>query len=464
MAIFGLVTTNDLADYMSQNVRRKVFYQYPAGAAPLMGLLSLMEEEGTDKPEWGWEEERAMTFTQATAQANSAGPFTDTSGSNGAVGVDLTAAGWTKAAGDTIRVKLKDLEVVQVRDVVRFRHVPGTSSSFKTFNGVVTNVWTSHNTIDVQLSEAVAGALNNTTANGVTILMVGSAVAEGERSKTGFQTWPLEVYNYTQIHRHAFSFSRTALKGGLKFDSSGVYKTKAKKNSLKHMYALERAAMFGVKKKTIGLTNSDGEATIRRESGGLEWFLRQWDKGNVANGGAFDYRPSGADLTNADWKTNEEKRIIDVNGTCTKDEFEMIIERAFMNTSDESYEKLCLCGSGLISAFNKYVDREAIRVTKLSSKETYGLDIHTWESPHGTIHFKSHPLMTQTATLKNSGFIIDMGNLIYTPLNDGDTELLKNRHSRDFDGRKDEWLTECGLEIRFPESHVFIDRLTGISS
>lgn len=464
MAIFGLVSSQSLDGKQSLNARRKVFYQYPNGAAPLMGLLSMMDEESSDKAEFGWEEERALTFCQVTAQANSAGPFTDTSGSAGAVGTDLTAAGWSKSAGDTIRVKLADLEVIQERDAIQFRHVPGTSSSFKTFNGIVTAVYTAHNTIDVMLSEAVANALNNTTANGINVIMVGSAVAEGERSKTGFQTWPMDVSNYTQIHRHAFNFSRTALKAGLKFDSSGVYKTKAKKNQLKHMYALERAAMFGVRSKTTGLTNADGETTVRRTSGGLLWFLKQWEKGNTTNGGAFDYRPSGSDISTSDWKTTDDKRVIDVNGTCSKDEFELLIERVFKYTSDGSFEKLCLCGGGIISAFNKFVDREALRCTKLSVKETYGMDLVTWESPHGTIHFKSHPLLTQAPGMNNSGFIIDMGNLVYTPLNDSDTNLLKNRQSNDYDGRKDEWLTECGLEIRFPESHMFIDRLTGITS
>ena len=41
-----------------------------------------------------------------------------------------------------------------------------------------------------------------------------------------------------------------------------------------------------------------------------------------------------------------------------------------------------------------------------------------------------------------------------------DTELLKNRQNNDEDLRKDEWLTEAGLELRFPESHMYLQNVT----
>jgi len=43
--MFGLMTGSDLSTYYSNNARRKVFYAYPQGTFPLMGLLSLMDEE-----------------------------------------------------------------------------------------------------------------------------------------------------------------------------------------------------------------------------------------------------------------------------------------------------------------------------------------------------------------------------------------------------------------------------------
>lgn len=198
--------------------------------------------------------------------------------------------------------------------------------------------------------------------------------------------------------------------------------------------------------------------------GGITWFLKQWDLGNTANGGVFDYRPGGSNLTSADWKTSDEKRYIDVNGNVTKEEFELLIERAFRFNDDISYEKICLCGGGLLSVFNRLAERESFKVTKLSSKEAYGMNVTSWETIHGTLHFKSHPLLNETPVHRYSGFILNTGSLRYTPLNDSDTDLLKNRQPRDYDGRKDEWLTDAGIEVRFPERHMFIDRLTGITA
>ena len=54
----GLISSEQIDDYWVQNTRRRVFYAYPNGAAPLTGLLSLMENKDTPLPEFGWNEER----------------------------------------------------------------------------------------------------------------------------------------------------------------------------------------------------------------------------------------------------------------------------------------------------------------------------------------------------------------------------------------------------------------------
>ena len=88
----GLVSSEQIDDYWSQNTRRKIFYAYPNGTAPLTGLLTMMDSEDTPQPSFGWNEERWQeTSTTAavnpTSAANKDGPFTLT--------------GTTTAAGDT---------------------------------------------------------------------------------------------------------------------------------------------------------------------------------------------------------------------------------------------------------------------------------------------------------------------------------------------------------------------------
>lgn len=462
MAILGLQSSSDLTGVQSLDIRRKVFYQYPNGAAPLLGLLSMMDmsEDGeTDKPAWGWHEERFPTYQTKTAQANSDGPFTNTSGT------DLTTAGWSQGENTSIRIYLEDVSLIQERDVLEVRNTPGTASSEKTFQCVVTEVNTGNSYVTVILTSAVANALNTAAANDIDVFIVSSAAAEGDRSKTGFRTLPIEVYNYTQIFRHAFNFTRNALKMGLKFDSSGTYKTTAKTNSLKHMKALEYAFLFG-DRSSFAATTADGDTTVRRTLGGLRWFLQQWELGNTDNGGQFNYRANGADITGDAWDSSDEKRILDFKGaTISGEEFEdRIIQNAFRFTNDESYEKLCLCGQKFLTEFNKYAKNASLKVTDLHSKEdTFGMKVTSWETAHGVLHFKSHPLLAQTDVHNSSAFILDMGEMQYTPFADSDTTLLKNRQPNDYDGRKDEWLTEAGLELRYPENHMFLDRLGGIT-
>jgi hypothetical protein len=79
------------------------------------------------------------------------------------------------------------------------------------------------------------------------------------------------------------------------------------------------------------------------------------------------------------------------------------------------------------------------------------------------VHFKTHPLFSQDTTLRNDGLLLDVQNLKFRALNDSDTTLLANRQPRDYDGRKDEWLTEAGLEVNFPESNMYIKNLQVIT-
>jgi hypothetical protein len=80
----------------------------------------------------------------------------------------------------------------------------------------------------------------------------------------------------------------------------------------------------------------------------------------------------------------------------------------------------------------------------------------------GDIYYKNHPLFN-TDEMYNSAFYIDLGYLQYRPLDDSDTDIQQLIQANDADKRKDQWLTECGLEIVNPEAHMFVDNLGGIT-
>lgn len=458
--ILGLMTTEQFDATKSENHRRRVFYQYPNGAFPLAGLLSVMDEQSSDKTKFGWWEKRWENPRSDTAQANSAGPFTNTSGT------DLTAAGWSQAVQTSIRVYVDDASVFRVRDVIWIRNVPGTSNSLKQIRAQVTAVDTTDDYLTVRLVQAVANALNSTAANDIEVTVVGTASEQGGYAKRGGTAIPTNVENYMQIFRTVVGpFSRSALAEGARYDSTGIYKSTAKEDQLRHMTTMELAMLTGRRFLDSTTTNDDGDVTPTFYMGGIEWFMEQWELGNTGNNGAYEYRPNGADITASDWETEELKRIIDLADTSiSQTQMNELLRRLFDTTNNSSYEKLCVCDSRFLATFQNFFERASIRTTTLNSKEdSYGMHVTMWESIHGRVYFKTHPLYKSIPSMQNSGLFLDVANLKYTAKDGGDTQLLKNRQSPGFDGRKDEWLTECGLEVRYPESNLLIRGLSEIT-
>jgi hypothetical protein len=464
MPVLGLGSSATSESYWSEKARRAVLHQYPQGKAPLMYLLSLMEDEETDKPKFGWWEERDKCVRTTTATSGSiggggAGPFT-----TAAYAASQTGATFSLLAGAVCGLYLTDASQFVVNDLIWIRQTPNAAlNGFLDIRGRVTAVDTANNRLLFTTLEAVTAASNAGAANGIFVYMYGSSAPEGDRSRAGSVSFPLEIENYTQIFRHSVGpFSRTALKAGVRFDSTGIYKETAHRVALRHMKSQELTALRGVRANQT-VTNSDGDTVPEYKTGGIEWFLRQWELGNTTNSGAFNYRPGETSVVASDWRTADDKRIINANGAITVDEFEMLIERAFRFTNDTTFEKLCLCGNGFLSMFNKLVKQCSYKITELESKETFGMNMTRWVSPWGTLLFKTHPLLNEVDTFRNDAYILDTGNLKYRPLTDSDTELLTNRQNNDSDGRKDEWLTEAGIEVHFPESHMFIQNVTNVT-
>lgn len=453
--MLGLMSTNQFSSEYSLTHRRRIFYEYPNGAAPLMGLLSVTEPEITDKPLFGWFEDRMADQKTTTASISAGnGPFS-------AEGSDTpaTAAGFAITANQVIRVRVASSAQFKPNHVVWIRNVLIDNDDTVTdaFIGVVTDIISSTK-IEMRMLEAHANVENGDgtggTENvvGLTVLVIGTANAEGARSGQGIWTAPRSVSNYTQIFRSPFSFSRTALKAGVKWDKTGTYRDALHKTGLAHMIEMEKAAILGVPTETV-VENEEGEQVPVRTTGGILHFLRLWEAGTTYG--------NAAATANSDIN----KRIIKVNGSINKATWNSYISRAFRVTNNKDYAKLVLCGGGFLEVVNQAYERQ-IQVTapQKGGGDSYGMRIHTLETISGTLYLKTHPLFNQISDFYHSALVLDIHNLIYRPLQDSDTKLFKNRQANDADRRKDEWLTEFGLEVRFPESHMFLDNVTGITS
>jgi hypothetical protein len=292
---------------------------------------------------------------------------------------------------------------------------------------------------------------------------MGSAFAEGSRSRTGQYTFPSEILNYTQIYKTAIELTRTALKAPLKYDKSGAYKDQLKKSGIKHLSGLEWSFLFGARRSETAIDEDTGGTVSRRFVGGLLWFLKQWELGGTGAGGAFAY---GQDDVSAqtDYVTYTNKRIIRLGGsTVTLDQFNHIESLPFEKTNSNDWCKLCLCGPGYIGKVNSRLEK-SVQKTELRGEQYDGWDFQVTKRDgiNGTIYYKQHPLFGN-AELRDSAFYIDLGYMKYRPLTDSDTDIQQMIQLPDADKRKDQWLTEAGLEIAFPEAHMFVGRLGGIT-
>jgi len=438
-------------DFYNRTNRRRIFHDFPTGHFPLTGLLSLMEDERTDSFKFGWFEKR-MQLLASTTTNGTGGPF----GASGA-GTDL-ADELDLVAGTTYRLAVASSAKFQVRQVVEIRNAPVTGGGTANIQGVIESI-PSSTAIEITVITAVDNVTNTNAAFGssgtvCSVYVVGNASAEGTTSGTGVAYPPIDLENVTQIFRTPFEFSATVLQVPTEFDETGYYAETAEDALRQHMVEMEMAFLFG--EKGVQNVTIDGVSRPRRTTGGLMWFLKEYEKANTS------YR-GGTGAAAATANTDDAKRIIKLTGGITEKVFDGYIERLFRVTNSKSFEKLVLCGNGALGALNNYLKAASTLNRTFAVQKVYGLNVLTWESPWGTLHFKSHPLFNLNPSLRNDLFAIDVQNLKYRYLNERDTDVLPNRQAPDFDGRKDEWLTEAGLEVRFPESHMYIQNLTSIT-
>jgi hypothetical protein len=455
MAILGLINAESFSADRFLNVRRSVFYFYPNGAAPLIGLLSLMKDEVTNDPSFNWFEKYLPENWTTLAYISTTVPFYKTltvAGGVVTVGVaetgDITVTAGLQMAvavaanpktkfriGNTIQIK-----VILADNVTTFMLV-GRVNALNTTGDTV-----SANIIGFTAVNVPGTAISFDSAiTGNQVLIVGSAYAEGiVDESSGIYNLPINPSNYTQIFRKPFSITGTALKTSAKFDAQGIYPDESKENSIEHMREMEWSFIFG----TNQLTGTAATA-ITRYTGGILYFLALWEAGTT-------YGNTAATLDSDDNK----RVIVNASGTLSAKQYNKYLERAFRITNNKTNEKLALCGSGALLTLNEMYSGKTQFNTNLPFEDTYGMDITRHVTPFGTLYYKTHPLMSQNPLLRNNILIIDIPNLVYRYLNGRDTELLTGRQPNDADYRKDEWLTECGLELRMPASMMYIQNVT----
>lgn len=450
MAIFGLVSTETYDSERFKNIRRSVQYQYPQGAFPLTGLLSIADSEETNDPQFShWEKRWQLPRTLTASQGSSKGPIKTAADADAGDPVSLTA--------DTeYIICVDDASYFRVGKVVQIK-LTNTSDAVVEVRGIVTALTDTSGTpnkIKIRTLAALADVKNGTTNESVDqeVLGIGTAFAQGRQNVTGERfNKPVEFYNYTQIFRTPFMLTGTAMKAPLRYDVKGPHQDKSKEHAVEHMVDIEQAILFGERSKYVASGDADpdtGAGLPLSTTGGILYYLRRWEAGDYGT------------VSVADDDADDKRIIANSTGEVDEDKFDGWMERLFRVTNNTSNEKLCVCGSGSLKVLNQMWRNKVNLNTDIPSKETYGMKVSHLMTPWGDVYFKTHPLFNRNPSLRNSMLFLDVKNMKLRPMKDRDTKVLANRQPNDADYRKDEWFTELGFEMWFPESHMFIENIS----
>jgi len=272
--------------------------------------------------------------------------------------------------------------------------------------------------------------------------VVGSAWAEGSVDPEG---WKDEFYDregYVQIFKTAISlFSGTSLATRYR-GVSNEYKRVWQEKLMEHKMDLEHAMMFG-----IGSDDSTGTGPVRR-SWGIVPYTEAYGKIKT-----FTYASS------------------------SYDDFIDAMEDVFSPESGNSGNKLVLASRKVLSYFNKLGGSSflgntmALGHTATTSggsngysvdiqnvKGSFGHNVTRVNTLYGDLHLVEQPLFR--GMWEDYAMMVDLKNVAYRPLAANgvsrDTHIITNVQNNNVDGRKDQILTEAGLEISLPETHTLL--------
>ncbi len=424
-SFFGMRGTGDwVANARPENWRETILYLFPNGTAPLTAMLSKMRSEETDDPVFHW-----WTETLSTRSATITGIYTDAG-----LGSAYASGG---VAGDILYIKMSAAAAAEFR-VDRQVLLRDASDPRVDVNGLVTGklINGSSSYVAVKLLEADDNATASPAhdlSDADTIVMLGSATAEGSPLPDSIAYDPDEFSNQTQIFTDSMELTRTAMKTHLR---TGNYYKDLKTNCLRyHSIGIEMATIWGILSTGVG-TNGKPKRTTR----GIIPTIKQYAPDNVS-----DYTLASAYSGQA-WLQGGKKWLNNM------------LEQLFRYGRNE---KMAFVGSGALLAINELAETFG-QIRLEVGAGAYGIQVMKWITPFGTIMMKTHPLFSYEATNRNSMLIIEPEELIYRYITD--TVFKADNSDMDggqttIDGKKEGFLTECGIEVHHPSVHGY---LTGL--
>lgn len=415
----GLRATNDFTvnGQRPEDWRTGILLLYPNGRAPLTALTALMKSEITRDPRFHWFD---RIFAEQSGPIK--GIYTDE-----AMATEATGA---QTAQTVLYVNLEEVyaRYFKIGHVVLLR--AESDPSMDTV-GLVQDISLTGATsrLTVRLLQDVTLVAAPAPTAITRMLVIGSAHAEGALIPDSIQYDPTEHSNYTQIFRNSLEITRTANHTYLR--TGDAYKQMKKDTLEMHSVEMEKAFIWGVPAEIQGVNGKP-----LRTTGGLINAIK-------TEGGLQASFPGTG---NQDWEDE---------GT---DWFEEQLMTCF---NYGSQEKLAFAGNAALLAINRLA-RKWGKWTYTPQVRAYGLNVYEYVTPFGMITVKTHPLMSQEPTNQKSMIIFEPKNVKYRYITD--TTFFKDDTQHGayrYDGLKEEYLTEAGMEFHHPKSWAYLNNIGG---
>ena len=252
------------------------------------------------------------------------------------------------------------------------------------------------------------------------ILIAGSAQPEGDLSRVPVSVNPTPVLNYTQILRRSWELTGTAYSSENETDPHD-WDYQAAKVGIEHKRDIERTLLFGVPSK---VTASNGQPM--RTTGGLFYWI----------------------------KSNQ----MDAAGGFSEEEFNTWSRTVFKYGA----KRKVLMGSPLATSVLNTFPMGKVRIGLTEKK--YGINVTTFVSPFGELGLVTN---WELEGAKYGGVLVayDQSNLKYRFLQNSkanrDSHVNTSIQPPDADTRRDEWLTEMGLEVNLEKTAGIVTGITG---
>ena len=280
-------------------------------------------------------------------------------------------------------------------------------------------------------------------AAGANIQVIGTAYGEGGTAPDGWEDSLFDREGYCQIFKTGMNlFSNTALATRYRGNSNEFQRIWTDK-LMEHKMDIEHSMLFG-----IGSANGGAAGGTVDEQGVTSGPVRY-------SHGIVPYTESFGKVYTMSYASSGYDAFLDA------------MEDFFAPESGNSGNKLVLASRKVITYLNKMGNGSFLNNTVGSSqyrldvqniKGAFGHTVTMVNTIFGNLHFVAEPLLR--GPWEDYCVAVDMGNVAYRPLAGNgisrDTFIETNIQNNDVDGRKDQIITEAGLEISLPETHCII--------